>query len=96
MINWKLRIKNKTTLISILTLIVSICYQVAHIAGFTPAVDEQAIVDVLCAVVDVLALLGVIIDPTTDGISDSSRALSYDEPASEKGFERNDDNRKGE
>ena len=96
MINWKLRIKNKTTLVAILTLIVSICYQIAHIAGLTPAVDQQAIIDVLCAVVDVLALLGVVVDPTTDGISDSSRALSYDKPASEKGFTRNDDNRKGE
>ena len=27
-----------------------------------------------------LALLGIVVDPTTEGIGDSERALGYDEP----------------
>lgn len=95
MINWKLRIKNKTTLVAIITLGISIVYQVLHICGIVPVVEQQAIVDVCCAVIDLLALLGIVVDPTTEGIADSSRALSYEEPASERNFTRHDDNRKG-
>lgn len=31
----------------------------------------------------ILAVMGVFIDPTTDGISDSSRAMTYDKPKKE-------------
>ena len=31
----------------------------------------------------VLTALGVVMDPTTEGVSDSERALSYEEPGGE-------------
>lgn len=92
--NIKLRFQNKTTLASIVTLVIAIVYQVLHLVGVIPAIDQQAVLDVALMVVDLLALLGVVVDPTTDGIKDSSRALSYDEPATETVF-RHDDNRRG-
>lgn len=95
MINWKLRIKNKVTAVALVTLIISIVYQTLAIFGIIPTVDQQQIVNIACEIIDVLALIGIITDPTTEGIADSSRALSYDAPATET-VVRHDDNRKGE
>jgi len=55
---------------------------VAATFGFT--MDLGNLGNKLLAVVDaafcVLAILGVVTDPTTVGISDSQRALTYNEP----------------
>ena len=34
----------------------------------------------MTALLTVLAMLGVVIDPTTQGVADSDRAMLYDEP----------------
>ena len=79
-INWKLRLKNKTTLAAIFSATVVFGYSVATALGVTPDVDQATIINGGMAVLTVLAALGVIIDPTTQGINDSDRAMSYDEP----------------
>ena len=91
-INWKLRLQNKVTLISLVTLLVSIVYQVLNMIGIIPTVDQQEILDLICRCIDVLALVGIVVDPTTDGLSDSSRAMTYQKPATEI-ITRDDDNR---
>ena len=58
-------------------LFVSIIYKVLSLIGIAPSVDEHAILEVVSMVVDFLALLGVVVDPTTKGINDSERALTY-------------------
>lgn len=79
--NWKLRVKNKTTLISLVSLIVAIVYQTLHMLGIVPTIDEQDALDWICRIIDLLALLGIVVDPTTEGIGDSELAMSYDEPS---------------
>jgi phi LC3 family holin len=32
------------------------------------------------AVFALLVILGIVVDPTTEGVSDSNRAMSYEEP----------------
>lgn len=91
-INWKLRLKNKVTLTSLVALIVAIVYQVLNMIGIIPNVEQQAVLDLLCRCIDVLALVGIVVDPTTAGASDSSQALSYEEPRYEY-IEREDDDR---
>ena len=55
---------------------------VAAVFGFT--LDLSTMVGKILAVVDavfaVLVILGVVNDPTTDGIGDSERAKGYDVP----------------
>ena len=80
MINWKLRFQNKTTLLAICLGIVSLVYQIMKVAGVTYSVSEQAVIDIVGMVVNVLVLLGVVVDPTTEGISDSKLAMTYDKP----------------
>ncbi len=80
MINWKLRLKNKTTLISLVTLVVSFIYQTLAIFEVIPPIGQEQVLQVLNVVITLLAALGVVVDPTTAGVADSSRALGYVEP----------------
>jgi phi LC3 family holin len=83
-INWKVRFKNKTWLLSFITLIVSFVYSVIDMLGITPTFLQESVMKVVNEFLMLLGLLGVVVDPTTEGIGDSKRALSYDEPWSDK------------
>ena len=72
-INWKLRFKNKATLLAIASTVILLIQQL----GFKL---PDNIADVVNTFLTLLVLLGVINDPTTEGISDSPKALTYIEP----------------
>jgi phi LC3 family holin len=82
MINWKVRIKNKIFWLAIIPAVLILAQAVAAVFGYT--LDFQDISAKLIAVVEavfsVLAILGVVVDPTTEGIEDSKLAMTYDEP----------------
>ena len=42
--------------------------------------SESQIVEVVGMVINLLCLLGIVVDPTTSGITDSQQALSYEKP----------------
>lgn len=85
MINWKVRIKNKTFWIAIIPAVILLIQAVAAVFGF--AIDLTDMGNKLLAVVEavfvVLAIVGVVADPTTTGISDSKQAMTYETPKSE-------------
>lgn len=83
-INWKLRLKNKVTLTAIVLAVIALVYQVLGLLGVVPAVSQDAIVEVAGMVINLLALLGIVTDPTTAGTSDSRQALTYEEPKKEE------------
>lgn len=82
MINWKVRIRNKQFWISVIPAVALVAQAVAALFGFT--IDLTTIVGKVLAVVDavfvLLGILGIVVDPTTAGIGDSERAMSYEEP----------------
>ncbi|MBG9456638.1 holin [Lysinibacillus sphaericus] len=80
-INWKIRFQHKLFLLALFSLIVLLAQQVAAIFGYdlTSAMSEQAMT-ILNTVLSIFALLGVVVDPTTRGTSDSQRALMYRRP----------------
>lgn len=82
MINWKVRLKNKNFWLAIIPAVLILVQAVAAVFGYT--IDLGGLSETLLAVVNaafvVLAILGIVTDPTTDGIGDSTRALGYDEP----------------
>lgn len=82
MINWKVRIKNKTFWLSLIPALLLLAQAVAAVFGVS--IDLSAMGDKLLAVVNalfaVLAILGVVADPTTAGVSDSALAMTYDKP----------------
>lgn len=82
MINWKVRIRNKQFWISLIPALAMVVQAVAALFGFK--VDLTTLTGKIIAVVDavfvVLAILGIVVDPTTAGVGDSARAMSYEEP----------------
>ena len=80
-INWALRLKNKATLMSIILTVIALVYSCLETAGYAPEVPQPEIVAIAEKVVYLLALLGIVVDPTTEGVSDSTRALNYQQPA---------------
>ena len=82
MINWKVRIKNKNFWLAIIPALALVVQAVAAVFGYT--INLETIVGKLCAVVDavfaVLVIIGIVNDPTTAGIGDSQRAKTYAEP----------------
>lgn len=83
-INWKLRLQNKTTLTAIILALVALVYQVLGLFGVVPKISQDELTTVIGMVINLLCLLGIVVDPTTDGVSDSARALTYDEPRADK------------
>lgn len=83
-INWKVRIKNPVFWVSMIPSVVSLVYLVLAVFGITPSVTENVIVDTLLAVVGALTTVGVLVDPTTKGVSDSKQAMGYDKPKVDK------------
>ncbi len=81
-INWKVRIKNKAFWVAIIPAVLLLVQVVAAVFGITIDLGEMGnkLLDVVNAAFGVLAILGIVTDPTTQGISDSQRALTYTEP----------------
>ena len=82
MINWKVRIKNKLFWVSLIPAVLLLVQVVAAVFGFTLDLGElgNQLLTVVNAVFGVMAVLGVVTDPTTAGVSDSAQALTYDSP----------------
>lgn len=64
------RLRNKVFVTSATALVVSCTYKVLALAGVVPSVDENAVLEVASSLIDLLALLGVFVNPTTPGIKD--------------------------
>lgn len=91
-INIKARLKNKTFVISSAVLIISFIYSLLSLFGVVPSISEKQVTELVTMGVNALAFFGVLVDPTTSGISDSSRAMTYCTPYDERLIENNDDN----
>lgn len=79
-INWKLRLQNKTTLIALSVAVIAVIYQVLAVLGITPSMTQNVLTDAVMLIIDALTALGVVVDPTTKGISDSNNAMTYGQP----------------
>ncbi len=89
-INIKERLKNKVFLLAAIALIISFVYQLLGMFGVVPRISEDEIVGLVTMAVNILAFFGVLVDPTTEGMSDSERALTYGTSYDVRITERND------
>lgn len=81
-INWEVRIKNKNFWLTLIPAVLLLIQVVVAPFGYEwdfGVLNEQlaAIINALFAV---LMILGIVNDPTTDGIADSKQALTYKTP----------------
>jgi phi LC3 family holin len=79
-INWKVRFKNAVWLASFIGVILSFVYTILEMFDIVPTISKNTLVQAAKQVLTFLTLIGVIQDPTTNGLGDSQRALSYEEP----------------
>ena len=82
MINWKVRVKNRNFWLAMIPAALLVIQAVAGVFGVQLDLGNvgDKLLDVVNAVFALLAILGVVNDPTTSGLSDSSQALTYDRP----------------
>lgn len=78
MINFKLRLQNKTTLLALISAVFLMLQQF----GLRIPSNIQEGVNTL---VVILVILGIVTDPTTKGVADSEQALNYHQPRNDKG-----------
>lgn len=82
MINWKVRIKNKLFWCEAIPAVALVIQAIAAVFGYQ--LDFGTLVGKILAVVDavfaLLVILGIVVDPTTEGVRDSRLAMTYEEP----------------
>lgn len=82
MINWKVRIRNKAFWLALIPAVLLLMQSVAAAVGYELQLGDMG--DRLLAIVNnlfaLLAILGIVNDPTTAGISDSENAMTYETP----------------
>ena len=86
MINWKVRIKNKTFWLTLIPAVLLLAQVVAAVFGYIVDFGElgSKLIDVVNALFAVLVILGIVNDSTTAGVSDSKQALTYETPKKEE------------
>ena len=89
MINGKVRFQNKTFLITFSSVVVSFIYTLLGLFGITPGITQNTVTDANFALLNLFAAAGIILDPTTQGSSDSAQALTYQKPQEDDNHERN-------
>ncbi len=82
-INWKVRIKNKCFCLTALPALIVLLGFILKIFNIEIDVDvlTAEAESVVYAIFALLSAIGVVVDPTTEGVTDSARALTYEEPA---------------
>lgn len=88
MINWEVRIRNKNFWLALIPAVLLLIQVVAEVFGFHLDLGNlgNKLLAVVNAVFAVLAILGIVTDPTTAGISDSTQAMTYPYPKPKEGF----------
>lgn len=81
-VNWKVRFKNKAFWVAVIPALALVVQAVAAVFGYTLDLSTWVgkILGVVDAVFALLVILGVVVDPTTTGVSDSERAMGYVKP----------------
>ncbi len=81
-INWLVRVKNKAFWVALIPTILLLAQQVCGMFGVDIQIAnlQDNLLSIVGTLFTLLAILGIVVDPTTDGISDSNLAMTYKEP----------------
>lgn len=78
--NLKVRMKNPVFWMTFGPAVIACAYTVLGCFGIVPAISENELTNVFTTIVTALTTLGVLVDPTTNGLNDSDRAMTYTTP----------------
>ena len=81
-INWKVRVLNKTFWLTLVPALALLLQTFLNVFGVKIELGEtiDKLLIFINALFVVLVIVGVVNDPTTAGLTDSTRALKYQEP----------------
>ena len=79
-LNLKVRLKNPVFWLTIVPAIIALVYSILGMLDIVPSIAESTVTELLTTIITVLTTLGVLVDPTTKGVADSERALTYVKP----------------
>lgn len=82
MINWKVRILNKTFWVTLVPAVALLLQTFLAVFGIKLELGEtiNKLLVFINALFAVLVIVGVVNDPTTSGVNDSTRAMTYERP----------------
>lgn len=87
MINWQVRIRNRNFWLAAIPAALLLVQAVLTCFGVTWDYTQvsQELLGVVNALFALLAILGIVADPTTEGMGDSAQALTYTSPKPTEG-----------
>ena len=74
-INWSVRLRNRAWLTTLAATVAAFVFDMLNLLGIAPGIGEDVIMGLLSALLTLLAAVGVVMDPTTPGMKDSSDVL---------------------
>lgn len=82
MINWKVRLRNKDFWIAIIPAALLLIQMVLGLFGISLPIDglTAKLLDIVNTIFMILGILGIVNDPTTHSLADSTQAMGYDVP----------------
>lgn len=69
----KKRLKNKTFIVTMAVAVIAFIYQILGIIGVVAPMSQDEVVSIVMVIVNLLVGLGILVDPTTGGITDGEK-----------------------
>jgi phi LC3 family holin len=81
-VNWRVRVRNRSWWLKMIPATLLVIQVVANVFGYQPDFGDlgNKLAAVVNAVFGLIAIIGIIEDPTTEGIADSHQAQTYEKP----------------
>ena len=88
-LNFKVRIRNKLFWLALIPAVLILVQTVCALFGISTEIAglEEKLLNLVNAVFAVLAILGIVADPTPEGLQDSDRAMTYEQPWSDAEYQ---------
>lgn len=81
-LNWKVRLKSKEWWMGVISAVVMAVFAILNICRVEISLTAEQVMNVAMLVLMIPVSIGIISDPTTQGVSDSNEALTYEAPKS--------------
>lgn len=79
-LNMKVRLKNPTFWLTFIPALITFGYSISAVFGIVPTISENETINISTAVITALTTLGVLVDPTSEGLCDCPHVLESDKP----------------
>ncbi len=88
-LNLKVRVRNRLFWLALIPAVLILVQTVCALFGVPVTVEnvESRLLDLVNAIFAVLAILGIMVDHSTEGLQDSDRAMTYEKPWSDAEYQ---------